>query len=694
MTRPVRILAVMVALLIPAAAQAREPRVLVNSSHHGAVTGIASQSATGRAFTAGSDGTVRVWDSEEHNLQRILPVSPFEVLQLTAAHNLSLIAAVSPEGRTGYRLGIWNWRTGREIYHFTLNREPLTIEFSPGGNFLVYTVPEFRSLRFVNLRTGEHEDWVPRGFGITSSVTIASSEARIMTYIPAGGRIQYWDLETGDEIQRVTTYHDLEQLTLLRNRRHAVGATRNDLVVVDVVNGETRAQAALSEVVAIRRDPETDQLGVVRRSSGSYEFSRWEYAGGRLRRIAASRALGTTFSDLTFHRGRVLVAHSDGQVTYFYPFSRVDRVFAEPRTRPVESVIAAGHDLHLTVGSELLSLSSDFFGVPGTLVQDARFLQYDSLSLPYEQQLELSLLKPDEYIVWSGAIENSQLYLLHTRRGEVADTQIEVPNRIRRVVPSGDSYAAYILDDTGVIRRYDFKTGDSAIVYQAPGIQTFTRLDEGRLLIAGSTDHAFDTPVVSVDTQTGETVPITVNGFYILDMDYDADGDTLYVLALEGIGPRNDTHTTLTSYRRLGLAAGTRLVSHPGEDLGATLRYDRARRKLYTTVGFKGVQVFDDTGRVSTLERTVETPERVHVYQDRVFGINRSGSLSIWDAQSGAHVLEFHSFQDGNWAVITPKGQFAMARPQFADEYLSLIPGRVQPTDLRAFELSISIQEP
>ncbi len=699
MSRSVRIPAVVVAavVLLPVwihARDAREARVIVNSSHLGAVTAIASQPVTGRVFTAGGDGTVRVWQGEDRRLQRILPASPFEVRALTAANNLSLLATVSPEGRDGYRLGIWNWRTGREIYHFRLDNEPLTVQFSPRGNFLVYTLPEFRSLRFVNLRTGEHEQRVQRGFGIVSFVTIATSEERIMTYIPAGGRIQYWDLQSGDEIQRITTELDLEELTLLANRRHGVGANSDSLVVIDILNGETRAERRLRDVVSIRRDPETDQIGVVRRISGGYEFTRWEYGDGRLRRLDTPRSLGPDFVDFAFHQGRVLVAKRDGTITYFYPFSRLDRVFAYPRTQPVQSTMAVGRSLHLTVGDELITITSDFFTRGHAEVSEARFLQYERMKLPYDSDTELTPLAPGEYIVWTSALEDSQLYLLDTRRGRLSSTGITVPNEARHVVASDDSDAVYILDDTGVIARYELESGESETVYSAPGIQTFARLGPRRLLIAGGSDHVFDTPAVTVDTQTGETVPVNVSGFYILDMAYDAHGNTLYVAALERDGPRGAVRTTLTSYRDFGLRGGTRLYSHRGEDLGATVIFDPVRRRAYSTIGFHGVQIFDALEGVSALEATVETPERLYAYQDRVFGLNRSGSLSVWHADTTEHLLDFHAFYDGNWAITTPRGQYALARPDLADEYLSLIPGRTAPADLRSLELSIPIREP
>ncbi len=695
MSRSIRVLAALCVLLVPLASlQAREARVLVNSSHHGPITGLASQAVTGRAFSAGADGTVRVWDGEERRLQRVLAASPFEVQQIVAAPNLSLVATVSPEGRDGTRLGIWNWRTGREIYHFALEQEPLTVQFSPQGNFLVYTLPEFRSLRFVDLRTGRHTQPIQRGFGIVSFVTIASSEERIMTYSPAGGRIQYWDLASGDEIQRITTEHDLEEFTLLGGRRHGVGVDFDRLVVVDVLSGETRAEAELSEVVAIRRDPDTDYIGVVSRSDAGpgYEFSRWQYADGSLTRLEAPRGLAESFSDFTFHRGRVMVSHSDGRITYFFPFSGIDRVFAHPRTLPVESAIAAVHDLHLTLGSRLLSLSSDFLADSEVSITDARFLQYDSLQLPFESDIELTPLAPAEYVLWTGAEPDSELYLFDSREGSITATEIEVANRIRRVVAAADSRALYILDNVGAIRRYDLETGEDEHVYDAAGIQTFTRLDSGRLVIAGTTDPIFETPAVVINTETGETVPVAVDGFYILDMQYDDLGDTLYVLALKRVGPRNRIHTTLTAYHDLGLAGGTRLYSHPGEDLAAGITFDPERRRLYSTLGFQGVRVFDEFGSATTLERTVETPERIYAYRDRVFGINRSGSLSLWNASDGAHVLDFHAFIDGNWVVITPRGQFAMARPELAEEYLSLVPGRMQPTDLRAYDLSIPLE--
>jgi hypothetical protein len=114
----------------------------------------------------------------------------------------------------------------------------LRLTYAPKGNYIVYSVPSFQSIRVLDADDGERLDYLERDTGIVSYFTVASSERTVMVYVPAAGRLEYFSVRGNRSLKRVSTQSNLERMQLLPGKRHAVAVNGQSLTVIDVVNGE------------------------------------------------------------------------------------------------------------------------------------------------------------------------------------------------------------------------------------------------------------------------------------------------------------------------------------------------------------------------------------------------------------------------------------------------------------------------
>jgi hypothetical protein len=248
---------------------------------------------------------------------------------------------------------------------------------------------------------------------------------------------------------------------------------------------------------------------------------------------------------------------------------------------------------------------------------------------------------------------NAERFLFWRSDGSVSPTIYDKNGPIRSLtVPTGISFRsasiygsrALFLDAAGAITVSSLITGETEFSFASIGILDAVLSDE-RLVLAGKSRAATpNVPLLSIDSVTGETVPIDIGGAAVVRLYRGVSGNVHAIIAdTDGSGPK-------TSIVRLDLAARTKttsIVEYRAEDVEASIA--ECSESIATTLGGDGATL----ARSSTFtpfERTDAIPLRI-TNNDRYFiAIDTDGGLSWYDPLTGKVLAVLHLYED-RWEI-------------------------------------------
>lgn len=221
---------------------------LTLKGHGGSVNSVAF-SADGKHILSGSDdATARLWDAATGAL-----------LNTYEHFSAILSVAISPDGKyglTGAKGGqmlLWNLQTARVIQNFSGHEgDVFDVEFSLSGTYALSgsgqrVTAEItdellldRTLRVWDVQTGEEIRRIHhRGFVRSVCFISGGREVASASWDEEGGKIQIWNLATGDELKLLTGHTNvIDSIDCDRDGRFIVsGARDNSLRVWDSKTG-------------------------------------------------------------------------------------------------------------------------------------------------------------------------------------------------------------------------------------------------------------------------------------------------------------------------------------------------------------------------------------------------------------------------------------------------------------------------
>ena len=116
---------------------AERTRAIVDSGHAGSVRWIQVEEKRGLLFSAGEDGTVRIWDPVAGNLMHTLQVTQLSAGRIAVNPAAPQVAVVITDGSTTF-LAVWDWEKERPLYRVPLKEDPTFLRFSPQGTYVLY----------------------------------------------------------------------------------------------------------------------------------------------------------------------------------------------------------------------------------------------------------------------------------------------------------------------------------------------------------------------------------------------------------------------------------------------------------------------------------------------------------------------------------------------------------------------------
>ncbi|HET6449688.1 MAG TPA: WD40 repeat domain-containing protein [Spirochaetia bacterium] len=632
-------------------AQGEDTRALIDSGHAGAVRGMELDDRSGLLFTAGQDGTVRIWDPSSGDLQRVLQVTQLQAGRIAVSPVAPMLAVVVSDGSGGSFLAVWDWEQERQLYRVPLREEPLFVRFSPMGTYLLYGESSWQGLKILQAASGAPVAFHPEGFGIVGFAEMSRSEKLVMTY-QVSGRITYWDVATGARTMDVPTVAYLSGIRISEDRGVLVGSTATEIVRVDAVSGVVRGRAPFSGATSLDLSDSGDEISAL--SGPARVISRWTVTGDSLSVAAPRGRLPGSPALVAYGKDALYVADAAGGL---------DRIDADGSVTTFgKNVVASLTGFDVAPG--LVALASRAWvrvlsvgDMAATRFPSSIHTRFSTNPLPGDTGL--AFLDPGRLLAWGTGSTAPGLALLDLSAAAgpgAAFAGIASPFRAGLTALRVSADELIGVESGGTIRVADPRTGASRFDTRIAGAQAAVRVSPGELVAARNTSGSQPGSLVRLNLSTGETVPLADRNLftYCLLLDRNSpSGPALY-----SIGVDSARKTNLLLHDGPGFERETVLDTVPQENLDARLSLDPDRHVLFATMGQDRAVSWDGHElKVLSLHNTV--PTRLLVRSGLAFSLNKDSTVTVADAGSGERLADLALFADGEWCVVFSDGHYA-----------------------------------
>lgn len=670
---PLRFLVVVSLLSLGALSSVHsQPLVTIRSGHRAPITAFRVHQETGNLFTIGDDGNLKVWAPSRDRLLQTIRADRLPLKAIALFPDNEHVAVYATDGRREHRISVWNWITGERLYLHTPDEEVLWMDVSPHGSYLVYSVPDLRSIRLLDAFTGRQLPFLRQTTGIVNWFVVAASEERVMTYTPSSGAIVYRNVVTGTSAGSFNAPPNLTHFTLLGQRRYAAVRTEEGFLgILDLLSGNIVTELPAGEIEAIQKEPGGDDILVFTRSmAGERTIRRFRFSDGRLQQRFETRRTIPADTMIVFSRGReVFGGDRNGRLLHWAAFETEPVVFAESITDAVRDLYFSENRLFLVTADQMISVSSDFFRDMRSAREGTTYVDQRVSPISAGAGTRFLPTGGGEVLLWTPERPDSPLHSFNRFSGQDSPIPVAVPPGTVSLTAWGDELV--ILTRAGLLQLLNYTTGEEVMRYRGSGFQTAIRTERDIFLGKAYEGGVLDSAILRIDPGTGQTVPMDTESRLVFSLSYDPQRGRLFALGVVA-GRDGNLNTVIEVFDGPNYSRRRTILEVPGERLDAHVVIDPSRGIVYTTLDDRGGILRWDGVRVSELSRnTAHIPRRLILSGDYVYSVNWDGTVSLIDRFQGSAVVDIaviDSSDNGQWVALRPDGRFFVSRENLANQ--------------------------
>jgi WD40 repeat protein len=628
----------------------KDPVFLQVNGHKGPVN-VLSQDHQGRILSAGADGFLGIWDISTNAAVERFQLSPFSIISMVLRPGKPEITLIEWDDPGLYRISAWNYETKKRLF-IRSYKDPVTfINYSGDGNFLIMAQSGRSGVVFIHAETGED---LPTLLNLRGTVTFAAtgrSERTMIAYLPSGS-LSYWELESGNEIRRLSVPSNIHAPILMGNNNVLTGFDSKSLVLVNALSGDIIAQD-FSIPPGILTPVVSETLEFMCFSVEKVYYFSFTPRGGleKTKQLTVSIPDGVT-SVLCAGKTPVL-GSTDGKVRSFDSQGAV-AVMTAAEQMPIRDIALSGGVLAFIGDADKLGfLSPDYKALKNQeLIQLEEARNYTNITADPEANPQ----GPGKFILWRS--DGEAYPMVRTGPGPGIPAP-QVPRAdgtmdLGEVFTPGNSLlsVSILTDqvlslDTGGNITVGSLWGEPVIVsFFSPGALDAVFIDAENIIVGRSTASG-GAPFLKVNLISGETVPLS----------YPAD-----------VGVRVYRGLTGTIYGEAALVSGdvktgiikldiTRperselLAEYQGE---AGFDMADCNGTLASTLGEDGAVIYRSNGTVP-LERISGLPVKLVGGINYLLAVDPDGGISWYDPETGSWLARLRLYET-QWFLETADG--------------------------------------
>lgn len=607
-------------------------------SHQAQVTNvIAAPGANndGSYFSTGEDGFIIKWADD--NTGEHYQFTDVGIKLVAASPNGEDIAIYESDGGSVNRVSVWNWRTLSRKYQKKFNDSITSLKFSAKGNYLIIGTASVDGAVFVRTAGWTVVDKIKANTGIVNYVNTSDSEKTVVFYSPSG-TLSFYDLGTGKLKQKMSIVNGLSQTVMFYHNKYFAGIKDNTIYVT--ASGKTVSKIEAQNPIILSTSTDLNLYYMENDGRGSYTIKMLENLEND--QISNPRIVKT----LRGPRGASVISAAGKDHSYFYFGSQNGAIYkteVDPSTT-TENLAEITENTYSKI-YDMVPYESDFLFLTSNAVYKSSYDTgiVDKLSST-TGQTDICNYDESSLILWTKGYRNPVVKMDLDKKTSV--TLFTPENNIQSLKVSSINDKKYIIEieSNMYVNLYNVENNKMKQIYSGAGVQDAILCNDGNMYIAKSAATNPQVPLLAVNINTLETVPIRIKGnvSYALS----TNGSVIYGIYL--LANENGALSTYVYSYNTATKQMSNILKFSNEDSEAFTYLNG--NNLFTNIGKNVVYCYNlTTKKRISFKRSASIPRSVTQNGKRVVILNSNGSISWCDTSSERLLADWYFTNDAQW---------------------------------------------
>ena len=628
---------ILVLLFISFSLYSQSQSHISTQSHQAEVTQITPVSARGTDgsyYTASDDGFVIKWtfDGQGEHYQ----FSDVSIKLLAVAPGGNEIAIYETDGGSINRITVWDWKTLSRKYIKKFSDSITSLAYSSKGTYLIAGTATVDGAVFIKTAGWQIVDKIKENTGIVSYINTSKTEKTCVFYSPSGN-LSFYDFLTGKLKQKMQIVKGLTQTVMYNENRYFAGVRDNTIYVT--ASGKTIASIPANNPIIISTEADYNLFYLENDGRSNYEIKMLESKEGNL--VSNPRLV----KSMKGPRGSAIITTAVKDATNIYFGGKNGAVYKTE----AEATINTTNLTELTENTyskiyDMAPSESDFYFLTTNAIFSS---SYDTgvITKLASTSGESNIIsyKDNSVILWTFSEKTPvKLIDLDKKTTTVLFTPKNSVQKVRLCSVEDKDYLIEI-ESNSTVNLFDIQSGKLSEIYSGTGIQDAVYMNNKLVYIAKSAATNPQTPLLSVNPDTMETVPLSIKGNVTYALS--TDGKTIYGLNI--ISDDTGKNTYVFSFN-VYTKKMTNILRFTEEDSEAFTYL--SGNTLFTNIGRNKVYCYNlSTKKRFAYNRSASIPKTICTNSKRAVILNSNGSISWCGTNDSKLLADWYLTKDEQW---------------------------------------------
>lgn len=587
-------------------------------------------------FSAGEDGFVIKWT--EDGLGEHYQFSDVGIKLLAVSPDGNYIAIYESDGGSVNKVSVWDWKSFTRKYQQKFSDSITSLSFSAKGNYLIIGTATVDGAIFVRSQSWTVVDKIRTNTSIVSYIQTSETEKTVVFYSPAGN-LSYYNLQNGQLKQKINIMQGLSQTVLFNNNIFFAGVKDNQIYIINAYKGTSVASIPAQNPIIVTNYNDNNFYYLEYDGKNSYELKMIESLDNQ--KVSNPRSM-KSFRGPRGDSAINIAAKQNNEICLGNSMGEVYKVEAEAYTTST-TLTPITENSYAKIYSICESDNDFYFLTKKSIFKSSYDHGSDTKVAPNNGHTQILKFKDNSIFLWSKA-SRKPVTMLDMDKNQT--TELFTPkNNIQILKYFNVNNTDYLveIEANSSVNVYNFNDNTLTEVYSGTGIQDAVLINDGNLYIAKSVATNPAVPILCVNINTLETVPLSIKGNVAYALS--TDGTTIYGINLISDETGRNTYVFSLNTKTKQV---TNILKFANEDSEAFtyLKGDN----LFTNIGKNKVYCYNLVSKKRfSYNRSASIPQNICQNGKRVVILNYNGSISWCSDTNSTLLADWYMTDDEQW---------------------------------------------